>query len=115
MNLRGGSTNLTEEEYGEICNYSFSVRNVEAEAWEKCSSIVSDFCYDYLTESQLNAVREMSRDEKIGFGIDLYQSLMYDSHIMDEKFRDTVKKFPGISASPSIDKSVDGDVRVFFE
>ena len=115
MNLRGGFINWTAEEYEELCDYDFSLQNVSKEAWKKCSSIVHDFCYDYLNEGQLSDLREMNREEKIGFGIDLYQSLMYDPLIMDGKFRDAVKKFPSINAFSCVGKSVDGDVRVFFE
>ena len=111
----GEFINLTDREYEELCDYDFTVRNVSDEALDKCVSTVGRFCREYLTEEQRQELQRLGRNEGIGFGIDLYQSLMYDPHIVGEEYREAVKKFPPIDATPTIGESVDGDIRVFFE
>ena len=108
-------TGLTEDECHELSEHDLTWKNVSAEALQKCISIVMDFCTNFLDNDKLSVVKAMGKNEQIGFGIDLYQSIMYDHYIMREDFRDAVERFPSLDASPSIDLSVDGDVRVFFE
>ena len=113
---RGGKfTNLTDSEFEEVCDYDYSADNVDDKSLERCFSIVDNFCYDYLDEEQLSAIRQLGGNDRKSFGMDLYQALVYDSEIMDKRFRDAAKKFPSVDASAGIGESVDDDIRVFFE
>ena len=106
---------FSEEEYEKLRYYDFTAKNISDEAVGKCVSLVDEFFGDYLNDGQKRKIDGMDREEQISFGIDLYHSMLYDNCIMDEEFRPAVNKFHPVDASASIGKSVDDDIRVFFE
>ena len=104
-----------EGDYQELCEYDFTVRSISPEALLKSNFLIEEFFNNALNDGQRRNIANMDREQKIGFGIDLYQSLLYDNYIMSEEFRPAVTNFHPVDASPSIGMSVDGDVRIFFE
>ena len=106
---------LTENQYKELRDYGFSARNISPEAVERCGKIVDDFTAYALDDKQREQVNAMNREEQIGFGIDLYQSLLYDYTIIGKEFCAAVSAARTIDESGHIGESVDGDIRIFFE
>ena len=106
---------FSEADYKELCEYDFTVKNISPEALLKSNSIIDEFFSKALNDGQRRNIANMDREQKIGFGIDLYQSLLCDNYIMSEEFRPAVTNFHPVDASPSIGMSVDGDIRIFFE
>lgn len=106
---------FTQSQYDELKDYGFSTKNISPEAVEKCGQIVDDFTAYALDDSQREKVNAMNREEQIGFGINLYQSLLYDYTIIGKEFCAAVSAARTVDESGHIGESVDGDIRIFFE
>ena len=105
---------FSEKEYAKVERVAFSPENVDADSVNYAIGIVDSFFAD-ADEAQKKLVEDMTDNQKLAFGVDLFFAVLYDSNILDDAFFSAVNAMPHVDASGSIGKSTEGDVRVFFE